>query len=363
MQAQGVKVSPVPGTPDTSAGFELDFSDRGFLAPRMTEAQRIAIPLPAKALLVYQTDGSKPGFYFNYGTAAIPDWRRLVTEEDLLSASPCGSSNLDYDIEANVDTILLVPGNSNSDLEITFHYNSGTITNVELDVAGTPAGMIYDIDFTGNIFPSKATLIFHASLTNAVPGNYPLTITANCGVTPQVVTVILSIPQTKRIFVSSTSHAGDLGGLAGADQICQNLADAQSLGGTWKAWLATDRQNDPNTRFNKAADPYLLVDGTIIALNFDDLGDYYNSVQNFLLNPINLDEQGNVVADDTPVWTNSYASGVGFVTASVASSTCNGWTSTTNDGHKGNIGYLWRVWTSNNFRPCNQPSRLYCFEQ
>ncbi|MBB6500846.1 hypothetical protein [Pedobacter cryoconitis] len=42
---------------------------KGFLAPRMTQAQRTAISTPADGLLVYQTDGTK-GFYFYNGTSS-----------------------------------------------------------------------------------------------------------------------------------------------------------------------------------------------------------------------------------------------------------------------------------------------------
>ena len=43
---------------------------KGFLAPRMTQAQRTAISSPADGLLVYQTDATK-GFYYYNGTSAI----------------------------------------------------------------------------------------------------------------------------------------------------------------------------------------------------------------------------------------------------------------------------------------------------
>src|ERR1700761_8540135 len=43
---------------------------KGFLAPRMTQAQRIAIATPADGLLVYQTDATKGFYYYNGTTAA-----------------------------------------------------------------------------------------------------------------------------------------------------------------------------------------------------------------------------------------------------------------------------------------------------
>ncbi|HZY39197.1 MAG TPA: hypothetical protein VFE53_21220 [Mucilaginibacter sp.] len=43
---------------------------KGFLAPRMTQAQRTAITTPADGLLVYQTDATKGFYYYNGTTAA-----------------------------------------------------------------------------------------------------------------------------------------------------------------------------------------------------------------------------------------------------------------------------------------------------
>ena len=54
-------------TPNASARLDISSTDKGFLAPRMTAAQRGNIPSPATGLLVYQTDGTI-GFYFYNGT-------------------------------------------------------------------------------------------------------------------------------------------------------------------------------------------------------------------------------------------------------------------------------------------------------
>ncbi|GIV43239.1 MAG: hypothetical protein KatS3mg035_0362 [Bacteroidia bacterium] len=54
-------------TPNPSSILDLSSTDKGFLAPRMTQAQRTAIATPATGLLVYQTDGT-PGFYYYNGT-------------------------------------------------------------------------------------------------------------------------------------------------------------------------------------------------------------------------------------------------------------------------------------------------------
>jgi hypothetical protein len=81
-QAQGVGVGTT--TPDSSAALEIKASDKGLLPPRLTGAQRAAIPSPATGLLVYQTDGQAGYYYFsgaawlNLGTGAQPDASGLL---------------------------------------------------------------------------------------------------------------------------------------------------------------------------------------------------------------------------------------------------------------------------------------------
>jgi hypothetical protein len=54
-------------TPDASSVLEIKSTTGGILIPRMTEAQRDAIALPASGLMIYQTD-EVSGFYFYNGT-------------------------------------------------------------------------------------------------------------------------------------------------------------------------------------------------------------------------------------------------------------------------------------------------------
>jgi len=64
----GVAINTTGNEPDTSAMLDVSSTEKGFLIPRMTEAQRTAIALPAKGLLVYQNDGTE-GFYYFDGSA------------------------------------------------------------------------------------------------------------------------------------------------------------------------------------------------------------------------------------------------------------------------------------------------------
>lgn len=61
-------------SPNASAVLEVSSTTKGMLVPRMTSAQRTAISSPAQGLLVFQTDGAQPGFYYNASTTATANW-------------------------------------------------------------------------------------------------------------------------------------------------------------------------------------------------------------------------------------------------------------------------------------------------
>lgn len=71
-----VAINTTGAAPNASAMLDITSTNRGLLIPRMTQAQRNAIFLPATGLLVYQTDAGW-GFYYNSGTPAIPIWTNL----------------------------------------------------------------------------------------------------------------------------------------------------------------------------------------------------------------------------------------------------------------------------------------------
>jgi hypothetical protein len=62
--------------PDASAVLDIVSTSKGALLPRVALANGIANP--ATGLLVFQTGGT-PGFYYNAGTAAAPNWQQIAT--------------------------------------------------------------------------------------------------------------------------------------------------------------------------------------------------------------------------------------------------------------------------------------------
>lgn len=158
------------------------------------------------------------------------------------------------------------------------------------------------------------------------------------------------------VFMTSTKHAGDLGGLTGADSICQGLADGEGLPGSYMAWLSDD-SGSPASRFNRATAPYIRVDGEIVANSYDDLTDGSD-----LNRAINLTEAGvGGALSPNQVWTSTGDDGE----QQVAPDNCNGWTNDTAafNGDYGLKSAISGSWTGAGSRACNLDSRLYCFQQ
>jgi hypothetical protein len=157
------------------------------------------------------------------------------------------------------------------------------------------------------------------------------------------------------VFVTSTEQSGNLGGLNGADAICQSLAGANSLPGTYRAWLS-DETGSPSTRFVQSTGPYTLRNGTIVANNWADLTD------GPLLAPIEITEEHSAVVGGR-TWTNTEADGAPLLSNMKH---CNNWTAAADPfiGHFGRAFASNRDWTdSRNFLPCAQTAHLYCFQQ
>jgi len=93
----GVAINTTGNDPDTSAMLDVSSTTKGLLIPRMTQAQRTAIALPAKGLLVYQNDEAE-GFYYYDGSAWTMLSGSTYTETDpvfsLSAASGITQTNL-----------------------------------------------------------------------------------------------------------------------------------------------------------------------------------------------------------------------------------------------------------------------------
>ncbi|WP_293866166.1 hypothetical protein [uncultured Alsobacter sp.] len=133
-------------------------------------------------------------------------------------------------------------------------------------------------------------------------------------------------------FVTSTGSGkgADLGGLTGADQICQTLAASVGAGGkTWRAYLSTQGAGAVNARDRIGTGPWQNAKGVVVAKSVDDL---HSDAVN-LTKQTALTEKGAVVngRGDNPnthdVLTGSTVDGKAY--AGADDMTCKNWTSST----------------------------------
>lgn len=185
-----------------------------------------------------------------------------------------------------------------------------------------------------------------ASFAAAIPSPTPHAPTPTPAASPSA-----QAAGTKRIFISSTLYDGNLGGLTGADQKCQQTADAAKIRGTWKAWLS-DSKTGASDRLSHSKGSYTLMDGSTAADSWDDLTD------GVLKSPLELNEATQSAS--WSVWTDTNPSG------NLASpNSCQDWTSNNSAdlGRVGSSSFSDLRWSSYSSSSCNFTRRLYCIEQ
>ena len=145
-------------------------------------------------------------------------------------------------------------------------------------------------------------------------------------------------PAPMTFFVSSvgSGKGADLGGLAGADALCQKLATDVGAGGrTWRAYLSTSSFKGGtivNARDRIGEGPWHNAKGELVARTNDEL----HGMKNGLTKATALTEKGGVNngRGDTPnqhdILTGSRPDGTALAGAS--DSTCSNWTSSADDG-------------------------------
>ncbi len=143
-------------------------------------------------------------------------------------------------------------------------------------------------------------------------------------------------------FVTSTTEgSGNLGGIAGGDKICQDLAAAAGAGGrTWHAYLSQSQAgNEPavNARGRIGQGPWYNAKGVLIASNVGDLHGDNMRDRNNIQKANMLDEKGALIkgVGDMPnqhdILTGSDSDGRAFPGGFDA--TCNNWTANTDAAH------------------------------
>lgn len=176
-------------------------------------------------------------------------------------------------------------------------------------------------------------------------------------------------------FLTSTGsgNGGNLGGLQGADAICEARAEAAGHGDlTWRAYLSTQGNNAVNAKDRIGPGPWFNANGAQIAADVAQLHSALNRASVFTL----LDENGNRIPGSgySPnrhdILTGSQPDGTAYPAG--ADMTCNNWTSASDSGGaKARLGHHdYSAWNSaHDSRGCSQEALVstggdglfYCF--
>jgi hypothetical protein len=185
-------------------------------------------------------------------------------------------------------------------------------------------------------------------------------------------------------FVSSTTQDGDLGGLAGADEICQTLGAAAGAGSqTWRAYLSAANGGTPiHARSRIGAGPWYNADGVMLASDIASLHTLTGDPELFIDesgNPINGQWNGATV-NEHDIMTGSDSQGMLLI--GDTQTTCEDWTSNTltpgpQVGHTDGMGPMmdtslpnYTSWNGGHpargcaaadLAPSGSTGRIYCF--
>lgn len=320
------------------------------------------LPLSSPAIDVLPTPenfrGNPTTDYNDSGSAH--DQRLLDADGDGLARADMGAYELhnpalvpgavqNLQLGAIPTTVLTwdVDPNVSADPNGEYRVYRGALADIGFDCWGTPVGATTTTSYLEFDLPPSGEGYFYivTAATTAREG------TLGYG----SVTERSRFASCRRVaFVSSLSKDGNFGSVSGADKKCQQMARAADLAGTYKAWLSDDVSN-PNMSFSQSTDPYVRVDGTVIA------NDWAGLTSGNLLAPINLDERSRVLPDSAleQVWSGTLIDGT------PGPDHCSGWTdrSTSTAGGIGNPWFTNAGWTDLSTFVCAIPLHFYCFEQ
>ena len=168
--------------------------------------------------------------------------------------------------------------------------------------------------------------------------------------------LLTETPQPNIAFVTSTSYDGNLGGLAGADQKCQVLAEAAGLpANVYKAWLSTSAV-DAKGRLGSARG-WVRKDGKPFADTVADI------VSGKIFYPLRIDENGVDTGAYGTVWTGTDGDGTVYHYPPDPIWTCSDWSSSsgTQVAEIGKSSAVAELFTASASISCSTPQRIYCF--
>lgn len=186
--------------PDSSAAFQIESSERGFLPPRLDINQRDAISNPASGLTIYNTQDSVLEYY--NGQCWLPVYAR-----------ECGEC--DYNVFLSPSTASIDRTTTDSaftQIQITRTRGTDPINLVIL--SALPSGISAQLDTTFIDSVGVANLSVAASIF-APAGDYPIIVQSVCGSRTQFSVFTVTVEPCIQVDINSNTQDYDLMALNG----------------------------------------------------------------------------------------------------------------------------------------------------
>jgi hypothetical protein len=158
------------------------------------------------------------------------------------------------------------------------------------------------------------------------------------------------------VFITRKEYRGDLGGLTGADALCNSEAPAGNervKSHAFVAWLSTHATPAAAPHVHGTA-PYVLPSGEPVADDWDRFtsGSLRHAIDEYA-------SSERVPTDDWYVWTGTVATG------GAATQTCSDWrtSSGTSRGGVGHASAATSAWTEKETHDCSLDHPIYCVQK
>jgi hypothetical protein len=249
--AQGVAINTDGSTADPSAVLDVKSTAKGVLVPRMALSDRNLITSPATGLLIYQTDNT-PGFYYNAGIPATPNWIFLGATGPAGANGPAGPPGAGFSNGTSAGQVFLTgsspfspqgPQSVTGDITI----NSSAVTSYNNIVPANKGGAgaingILSANGAGTVSAASTTGSGSVVLASGTTGSG----SAVLATSPTLVTPILGTPQSGNATNLTNLNATQLtSGTIPAGALPALTGDIKSTVNTATTSISTDATNGP----------------------------------------------------------------------------------------------------------------------
>jgi hypothetical protein len=212
-------------TPSPSAQFEVYSTERGFLPPRMTSAQRDSIATPATGLLIFQTNNTA-GYYYYNGTA----WVNLGA---MGAAGTNGTNGLNSLIKTTTEVAGANCANGGTKIETGLDVNGNGVLEVTEVNASQTKYVCNGSSNSNNIGATGFNHFFPDGFVNTVKVNHTLIATCSNSTSCNVI-VNYIVPSGKNLYITSMTHTAlsfccNMGIYANGVTIFSNMACTNTI--------------------------------------------------------------------------------------------------------------------------------------